>query len=161
MSCQGTTKTGKPCKSTGVLDNGFCMAHQPENSRDFQRFGGSQPGAGRPRQPKAVEVLREALEARADEIVAPLWEALTADRAVVVGNGPTAHVELVPDIPTRMAATRMFIEHGFGKPKQAIEHSGPEGDAIPVEIRIPDTDEYRRKVIELAAKVTAVDASGH
>ena len=55
-------------------------------------------------------MLRERLEREIErnETLSVLFDALGAERAVVVGNGPTAHVQHVPDIPTRLAAVRSF-----------------------------------------------------
>jgi hypothetical protein len=61
------------------------------------------------------------MEAHIDETLAPLKEALSAEKSVVVGNGPQAHVEKVPDIPTRMAAARELLDRGYGRPKQTVD----------------------------------------
>ena len=87
-ACHGTTKAGKPCKAAPLHDSDYCLAHTDEETRLSTGFGA--PGTGRPRNPRAVDVLKERIEAGIDEVLKPLWDALTAERAVVVGNGPGA-----------------------------------------------------------------------
>ena len=118
-ACHGTTKTGRPCKAAPLHDSDCCLAHTDEETRLSTGFGA--PGTGRPRNPRAVDVLKERIEAGIDEVLKPLWDALTAERAVVVGNGPTAYVESVKDHPTRIAAVRELLDRGYGRPKQATE----------------------------------------
>ena len=125
--CTATTKSGEPCKATAKNGLDVCNAHAPEEVKERLGFGGSQPGAGRPRNPSKVEVLREKLEAEWDEWFGVLTEARNATRHVVVGNGPTAHVEEIPDLPTRLAAFREIMDRAHGKPKQTAEVSGNVG----------------------------------
>lgn len=94
------------------------MAHAPEEFRQSRGFGGAQPGAGRPKAPRAVDVLRERLEAEADEWLKVLEDARTADRGVVVGDGEHARVEYVDDHPTRLKAFREVFDRGYGRPMQ-------------------------------------------
>jgi hypothetical protein len=58
---------------------------------------------------------------RSGEVCDALWAALHAERALVVGNGPTAHLELVPDHPTRIAAARELLDRAYGRTRQASE----------------------------------------
>jgi hypothetical protein len=62
----------------------------------------------------------------------PLYEARKATRHVVVGNGPTAHVEEVPDIPTRLAAAKEVMDRTHGKSKQVNEITGADGGPLTV-----------------------------
>lgn len=118
--CTAKTKAGKPCRSTSVRDNGLCFAHQPEEVRESHGFGGPQPGAGRPRSPRVVDVLRERIEADIDRWLQPLEDALTADRGVVVGDGPHARVEFVPDHGKRLKAQEQAFDRAFGRPTQPV-----------------------------------------
>ena len=118
-ACTGTTKQGQPCKAAPLHDSDHCLAHTDEQTRLSTGFGA--PGTGRPCNPRAVDVLKERIEAGIDEVLKPLWDALTAERAVVVGNGPTAYVESVKDHPTRIAAVRELLDRGYGRPKQSSE----------------------------------------
>lgn len=116
--CTGTTKAGKPCSATPRKDTGTCNAHAPKEVRESAGFGGPQPGAGRPRSPKAVEILRERMEANADRYLQPLEDGLTADRGVVVGDGDSARVEFVTDHGTRIKASLAILDRVYGKPMQ-------------------------------------------
>lgn len=151
--CAGTTKKGAPCKSTGVLDNGFCMAHQPEEVKESRGFGGAQAGAGRPANPRAVDVLRERIEQDIDKVLDPLWEALEAESAVVVGSGrDSQEVEMVPDYRTRITAARELMDRAYGKPKQQTEISGPDGGPVATElITDPQLRNDARDLLERAA----------
>lgn len=120
-ACHGTSKNGSPCRNTAILEDGYCVAHTP-NLADSRRLKpGKQPGAGRPRKPRAIDVLKERLEDEIDETLAVLFDARHATRSVVVGNGPTAHVEVVEDNQTRMAAIREIFDRAYGKSKQFSE----------------------------------------
>lgn len=122
--CTGTTKAGKPCRANPMKDRDVCLAHADEETRGSARFGGPQPGSGRPPAPRAVDLLRERMEADLDQVLGPLWDALVADRAIVVGNGPQAYVENVPDHGVRITAVREMLDRSYGKPKQQTEVTG-------------------------------------
>jgi hypothetical protein len=79
-------------------------------------------------------VLKERIEAGIDKVLDPLWDALQAERAVVVGNGPSATMEMVPDYSTRIAAVRELLDRGYGRPKQSSEVTVVTQDAIDVAI---------------------------
>lgn len=134
-ACKATTKAGKPCKAPPLDSGDFCIAHDRNSKKDLG-FGGSQPGSGRPPKPRIVDVLRERVENEIDEWLEPFYEGRTATRHVVVGNGPTAHVEEVPDIPTRMAASREVLDRTHGKSKQVNEITGADGG--PVKLTLAD-----------------------
>jgi hypothetical protein len=128
--CKAKTKKGKPCGANplkpGTVIEGttvtgkWCRQHD-EDLPASARIGGAQPGSGRPRTPRAVDVLKERIEQDIDKVLRPLWDALVAERAVVVGNGPTAYVESVTDHPTRIAAVRELLDRGYGRSKQSSE----------------------------------------
>jgi hypothetical protein len=61
--------------------------------------------------------------------------AFHAVRPVVVGNGPSAYVELQPDYPTRLAALREMLDRGYGKPKQSSEVTVVSQSEIDIAIR--------------------------
>lgn len=136
-SCTATTKAGKPCKAPPQSDRKVCLAHDEER-RASASFGGPEAGrkGGRPRHPKAIDVLRRRIEEDIDRWLKPLEEGLTAERGVVVGDGPTAHVEFFADYPTRMRAVQLAFDRAFGKPAQALDvkHSTEESE-IDAEIR--------------------------
>jgi hypothetical protein len=132
-TCKGTNSQGKPCKAAPLTDSDYCLAHADEKTRVSTGFGA--PGNGRPRKPRAVDVLRERIEANIDRVLDPLWDALTADRAMVVGNGPTAHVELASDHPTRIAAARELLDRAYGRTRQSSEVTVITEDMIDQAIR--------------------------
>lgn len=119
--CQATTGSGKPCSRTALEDGDYCIAHADKETRESKGFGGAQPGAGRKPRPRAIDVLKERVEADIDRVLKPLFDALEAEKSVVVGNGPTAHIETVPDIPTRKAAAAELLDRGYGRPKQTVD----------------------------------------
>lgn len=134
--CKGTTKAGEPCPTTplhaGTLvdgvpaHGGYCRSHDPDLaaagvSKIPAGFGGPQPGSGRPRKPRAVDVLKDWMEDHIDETLAPLKAGLTATKMVVVGNGPGARLEEVPDNATRIACARELLDRGYGRPRQTVD----------------------------------------
>jgi hypothetical protein len=141
--CKGETDEGD-CRANPLKDSDFCLAHSDGNTRDLMRFGGAQPGAGRPKNPRAVDILRERLEGDADRILDALWNALDADTATVVLAGEEREVELVPDHRTRIAAAREILDRAYGKPKQATEVSGPDGGPVAV---VDMSDEQTRALV--------------
>ncbi|MCA1572668.1 MAG: hypothetical protein LC798_20710, partial [Chloroflexi bacterium] len=131
--CTGTTRKGEPCGAWPLKDRDVCLAHSDLETRASVRFGGVQPGGGRPKNPRAVDVLRERIEQNIDRWLAPIEEALAAERGIVVGMGEDASLEFIPDHAIRLRAAAEGFDRVYGKPKQAIEQSGPEGGPIQVE----------------------------
>lgn len=132
--CKGKTKKGKACKSpplkSGTVIEGtkvsgrWCRTHDPDLP-DSARIQGKQPGSGRPAKPRVSDILRDVLEKELGEdlekVVKPLVAGLTATRHVVVGNGPSAHVEEVPDQVERRNTVRDIMDRLDGRPKQTTE----------------------------------------
>src|SRR4051794_8466010 len=114
-SCSGTTKKGAPCKATPRRDTGRCNAHSPKEVQESAGFGGAQEGAGRPRLPRPHEVLRERVEARVDELVEAYFDALEAEKVVVVGSGEFAEAEKHPDHALRLKAADALLDRVYGK----------------------------------------------
>lgn len=115
-----------------------CWGHQPKEVKDAKGFGGPQEGSGPKPRPRASDMFWEVYEEKRDALRKAIDEALEADRAVVVGNGPSAHVEHVPDHPTRLKALDMVLDRTDGKPRQSLEMSGPEGSTIPIGVVMDD-----------------------
>jgi len=135
--CKGTNKAGGPCGVVPQKGKDWCRAHDPDLSGK-DRFGSPEQAAtanpaGRPRTPKVIELLSQRAEAEADRIVGTLLEQLGAERAVVVGNGPLAYVDSVPDAPARLRAVAEILDRVAGKPRQTTELSGPDGAPIRTE----------------------------
>jgi len=135
VKCKATKKGGASCGAWALKGREFCRAHDPETP-SAARFGTVEQATaagkqgGRPRNPRPSEVLRDRIDDRIDEVLAPLFDGLTAERAVVVGTGPGARLEMVVDHPTRIAAAREVMDRVEGRPtaKAAIagqiEHTG-------------------------------------
>ena len=76
--------------------------------------GGRRVGAGRPRGPRS-ELIRS-IESRAQEYASIALDALIA----VAGEGRSESA--------RVAAAQALLDRGYGKPRQALEHSGSISD---------------------------------
>lgn len=133
--CKAKTKAGKRCKANSQKDREVCIAHDEER-RGSVGFGGAQPGSGRPRKPKVIEVLRERIEENIDFWLQPLVDGITADAAKVVGDGEHARLEFHADHPTRIKAQREALDRAFGKAAQSVDvkHSAEESQ-LDTEIR--------------------------
>ncbi len=130
--CSAITKNGEPCKAQPLKDADVCLAHADAATRESTGFVADNGKGGRPKNPRAVDVLKDKIEADVDKVLDPLWEALEADSGYVVGNGPSAELQMVADHRTRIAAARELLDRGYGKPKQQTEITG--ADSGPVEI---------------------------
>lgn len=70
-------------------------------------------------------------------------EALDAERAVVVGNGPSARVEMIPDHDVRIKAYDAIMNRIHGKPSQEI--TGNDGGPL-IGSLVPDMMENLKKL---------------
>jgi hypothetical protein len=77
-TCTGTTKKGAPCKAAPLKGQRTCLAHADEKTRDFTGFGGTQPGAGRPRLPRVHERMAAWMDEHLEEVFAPYREAIAS-----------------------------------------------------------------------------------
>jgi hypothetical protein len=132
--CQGTTKASKPCAANPLTDSNFCLAHSDAETRESVGFIPDNGKGGRPRNPRAVDVLRKRLEADIERVLKPLFDGLEASKGITlaIGGGKTELVE-TPDHALRLAAVRELLDRAYGKPKQATELTGPEGGPVQVE----------------------------
>lgn len=129
--CRRKTKAGKPCKNGSLPGRDHCMAHAPAEEKESRGFGGSQPGSGRPRKPRAVEVLRERIERDIEKWLQPLEDARGATRGLVVAiKGGGAELVEIPDHSVRLAAVRDAFDRAYGKPTQPTELTGEDGGPI-------------------------------
>lgn len=140
--CTGKTTRGARCQAWPLRGTKRCAAHPV--SPDSARFGSPEQAAaagakgGRPRLPRPHEVLREKIEGDLERWLAPLEDALNAERAIVVGSGESAEIERVPDHKIRLQATREAHDRVYGKPKQQVELGGSE---VPIRAEIVAVDE--------------------
>jgi hypothetical protein len=133
-ACKGTTKTGNACKAKPLKDSDYCLAHSDAQTRESTGFIAANGKGGRKPRPREVDVIRERIEEKVGAISDGLWEATKAEKAVVVGNGPTAYVEYVPDWPTRITAYRELLDRGYGRPTQISEVTVVTEDQLVAEI---------------------------
>lgn len=125
--CKGKTKAGKRCKSPPLKGTDFCLSHSSKATRGKLSFGGSENGAKgghAKRVPRLTEILTERVEERADEIMDKLFAGLDGERALVVGTGPNARVEVHPDQEMVLKTVREIWDRMEGRPKQATEFKG-------------------------------------
>ena len=91
-----------------------------ESAKSTRKRGGARPGAGRPKGGKNAATLE--LEALARACAPAAFAALK----IIAKKGASE--------AARVAAACAILDRGYGKPRQAVEHSGPEGG--PVEIAV-------------------------
>ncbi len=130
-ACSGATKAGKPCKAAPLKDRDVCLAHADLETRESTGFVPDNGFGGRPKNPRAVDVLRERLEAELDEWFAVLIRARDAANVKVVGEDEAGPI--TAEIPDHMVQLRAFTEvfdRVYGKPRQSTEISGPEGGPV-------------------------------
>jgi len=130
-TCRGTTKAGKPCRSTAVGEDGFCSLHAASprfSPAELGRLGGVKSGEVRRELSTSA---RERLRRIADED-AEFWALVKAayrdGLQAVTSDGE-------PDYRTRVQAASAFLSEAYGRPPQAVtaEVSGPEGKAVRLE----------------------------
>ncbi len=159
--CKGQTTAGKRCRAWPLKGTERCAAHPV--SPDSARFGSPEQAAaagklgGRPRLPRPHEVLREKIEGDIERWLAPLDDALQAQRAVVVGSGEHAELEWVPDHKIRLQAVREAHDRVYGKPAQALELTGPAGGPIAAEFTAVDAREHADATRDFLARVAGPD----
>lgn len=157
--CTGTTRAGVDCPQFAqrVTIRGkryqlkTCVMHaSPAIQKELGI--GEHPG-GRPPKVSAPDIMRERFEAEAVRYLKPYEEALEAMRAVVVGNGASAHIQMVEDVTTRLKAAEAIMDRVFGRPKQGIDIGG---GLTPVEISIPQDDQRKQDVAAILAESGAL-----
>jgi len=161
MGCKATTKAGKPCKAAPLTDTDFCLAHSDAETRESAGFVADNGFGGRKRLPKEVELYEKVWLANQPKLTEALERGITATRHVVVGNGPTARVEEVPDIPTQIKSVEIITDRLAGKPRQAMELSGSEGGPIEFQGIDPNHDgkDWYREVAKALKGSGALDAN--
>ena len=139
--CAGTTKTGKPCRAAPLSDSDYCLAHADELTRAETGFGGAENGAkggAAGKHPRVVDVLRERVEAEIEKVIKPYFDALEHAMLHASYEGDVI-VSDHPDLGARINAAEKLLDRVYGKPRQTIEHAGPQdGSAIPVEFKLND-----------------------
>lgn len=151
--CKGKTKAGKACRAKPLKGSDFCISHSDKAVQAEVGFGGSLNGAlggAATRKPRAVDVLRERMEERIDEVLAPLFDALTASRGIALTiKGGGMEIGYTPDHAARLAAVKELLDRAYGRPKQMTELTGADGEAI----QIQALSEFEREVKELTKQM--------
>lgn len=143
--CHGTNRNGEPCKAAPLKGENWCRPHHPETPETDPFKTGRVPNCGRKPVPKVTDILRERVEAEVERVVRPLFDALDAEAALVVGgNSADARLEFAPDHKVRLQAVRDLLDRIYGKPRQSQEISGPDGGAITIAdlARLAATDDH-------------------
>jgi hypothetical protein len=103
------------------------MASKPPPGRRFEKGKSGNPGG----RPKAVRDVAAAAREHTQEGLETL---VTAMRD---GGAPWN---------ARIRAVELILERGWGKPMQAVELSGPDGDAIQMEAKVGLADKLARLI---------------
>lgn len=182
-ACAGTTKKGQPCKARPLKDQATCLAHADEETRASVSFGGPRAGAlgGRPRNPRPSEIARQLIERNELVLQRPYWRTLGYD--VELGPEGPYLVEMVDeetgkpvggaklfgeskdgvvkvsshdDLGAMITAAEKLQDRVYGRPKTTTEISGPEGQAI--EVELPTQDAWHAEVAAVLAASGALGA---
>lgn len=89
-------------------------------SKPINGRGGFRPGAGRPKGAKHAKTLE--IEAAAKRYAGDALKALL--HVATKGESEGA----------RVAAAVALLDRGYGKPRQAVEHSGPGGEPVQITV---------------------------
>lgn len=155
--CTGTTKRGTPCQSPPLKGADTCLAHADEETRGSVRFGGSQEGSGRPPKARPTDVARRLVEENVAAVLRPHFRALGYDVALTDGDlrlveleggaklyGTSKDGEVVvsghDDLGAMIAAAEKLLDRIYGRPRQALEHTGDGGGPVEVGGRVSTTD---------------------
>lgn len=111
--CHAITKAGEPCPTSPLNGTDYCLAHSSLEVRESLGFIAKNGKQGRPRLPKATELMRERLEEQREEIIRVYWDAMNA----TLKDGE-------PDHQIRLQALRDLLDRVYGKPTTKTELTG-------------------------------------
>lgn len=111
--CHAITKAGEPCPTPPLHGSDYCIAHSDAKTRESLGFVAANGKAGRPRIPRASELMRERVENESEQIVAVYWDAMNA----TLKDGE-------PDHQIRLQALRDLLDRVYGKPTTKTELTG-------------------------------------
>jgi hypothetical protein len=159
--CTSLTKSGKTCRSGAVKGTGLCFSHTPGGLAGQAAAGGT---TKRKLNPKLLlrdqfEELREELTGLNGDAIRALTEALVADRALVVGNGPQARVETAPDHAVRLSAAKELWDRLYGRPAQTTRLEAGGGGVLLAAVLPPDDPGHTAEVQELLERATGDHAT--
>lgn len=160
--CLAPTKAGGECQATRptIELNGkkyrlkTCLPHASKAIQE--KFGWPNRSGSKPQ--SAAGILRKRFEEDADRYLKPLEEAIEAMKAVVVGNGGSARIEMVEDFQVRLRAVETILDRIYGRPRQSVEHTGTDG--APMEVSIPQSTERELAVAKILAETGALGQAG-
>lgn len=164
--CTGKTKKGKRCRAAPLKNSKTCLAHADEKTRDNTRFGGPQPGAGRPRTPRPHEIAQQLVEAHIVRVLRPYFRTLgleirddgsvrDCDGAIkYVWAGTEEPAIRVEDLGAQVMAAEKLLDRIYGKPRQVQELTGEGGGPIEVASELSDP-EVREAMFEVLRRVGA------
>lgn len=170
---------GKKTSTVEGCDTTKCWGHQSKEVKDSKGFGGSQEGSGRPKLKDPFDVAREAVRQHAELLIRPHFKALGFDIAIVQHKdgaeleitpiegggakvyGESRDGEIVPskieDLAAQITAAEKIIDRLWGRPKQAVEHSGgmevKHTDLAPIQ-RPEHTDKVQQVLAAARAKAS-------
>ena len=145
-SCTSTTRAGRRCRAAPLKGRETCLAHADEITRGKTRFGGRQPGSGRPRKLQAPDAMRALLDECAEVVLRPFFRTLGYDVQVradgtlglvelqhggakLFGRTHDGRVVLSPydDLKAMIAAAEKLLDRVYGRPKVQAEPYSPTG----------------------------------
>lgn len=132
-----------------ITSPGYCRAHSPDLS-ETNRFGSHAQAkaagdvGGRPPMPKPTEVARQLVERHVFAVLAPHFKTLGLELgadgevtplprgAIITGESKDGEViaSTIEDLGAQIAAAEKLLDRVYGRPKQATEISGPDGEPI-------------------------------
>lgn len=149
-ACKGTTRAGAPCKSPPLNDGEFCLSHAPAEVRESVGFIPDNGKGGRPRLPKPTEVARQLIEQNIATVLAPHFRTLGYELVIEGGEvsliesgvggakvyGTSKDGDVVmsdyDDLGAMLTAAEKLLDRVYGRPRQAVEHTGEAGGPIQV-----------------------------
>ncbi len=137
--CSQLNRNGQPCQASPLKGKQVCAAHDP-TLPDTTRFGSpvqagmaGKLGGAATRHPRVPEVMREQIEARLDDVLAPHFRALTSAVVIAQHQGQVFASD-VPDLGARIAATERLLDRAYGRPRPATAETGVDGGRMSLEL---------------------------
>lgn len=115
-TCTGTTKAGNPCRSTLVLDDGYCAVHSPSKPFDLVALGRAGGIASGEVRRALANTARERLRRLADEDE-EFWTRL---KAAYKDGLEAVDDDGKPDYRTRVMTAGAFLTEAYGRPAVTI-----------------------------------------
>ena len=161
------------------LGTEWCVNHRPDSEEVKANLGigGSQPGSGRPRAPRANDLQRQIVEAAAMEIMEPYLRVLGLEAefddegkvlvrrvagggAKLYGSSKDGYIKVSKhdDLGAMVKVAEAMMDRVYGRPRQSHEIGGPGGG--PVEVKPVQTRERAADVARILANAGALPHEG-